>query len=87
MGYILNWGTEKLKRWFYPGDMVTCTGERKIGALSGTFPDNPAELACMCFFEVTWHLTIKLFPAKISQRATLQNKAFSGVKTLTGVNT
>ena len=29
--------------------------------------------ALIGYFEVTWHLTIKLFPAKISQRATLQN--------------
>ena len=29
--------------------------------------------ALIGYFEVTWHLTIKLFPAKISRRATLQN--------------
>ena len=29
--------------------------------------------ALIGYFEVTWHLTMKLFPAKISERATLQN--------------
>ena len=27
--------------------MVTGTGEREIGAVSGRLPDNPGELACM----------------------------------------
>ena len=30
-------------------------------------------LCLIGYFEVTWHLTIKLIPAKISERATLQN--------------
>ena len=33
----------------------------------------PTACALIGYFEVTWHLTIKLFPAKISRRATLQN--------------
>ena len=32
-----------------------------------------AARALIGYFEVTWHLTMKLFPAKISERATLQN--------------
>ena len=34
-------GREKLKRWFYPGGMVTHIGERV------PLPDNQGELACM----------------------------------------
>ena len=30
-----------------PGDMVTRTGDREIGVVSGRLPDNPGELACM----------------------------------------
>ena len=33
----------------------------------------PTACALIGYFAVTWHLTIKLFPAKISRRATLQN--------------
>ena len=33
----------------------------------------PTARALIGYFEVTWHLTMKLFPAKISERATLQN--------------
>ena len=33
----------------------------------------PTARALICYFEVTWHLTNKLFPAKISECATLQN--------------
>ena len=29
--------------------------------------------ALIGYFEVTWHLTMKLFPAKISEQATMQN--------------
>ena len=32
----------------------------------------PTVHALIGYFEVTWHLTIKLFPAKISEQATLQ---------------
>ena len=35
MAYISNYSTEKIKRSFYPGDLVTRTGEREIGAVSG----------------------------------------------------
>ena len=51
MGYISNYSTEKIKRWFYPGDLVTRTGEREICVVSGRLPDNPEELACIkCSF-------------------------------------
>ena len=33
----------------------------------------PTARALIGYFEVTRHLTMKLFPAKISERATLQN--------------
>ena len=39
--------------------------------LNGNF--FPIERALHSHFDVTWRLTIKLFPAKISERATLQN--------------
>ena len=32
----------------------------------------PTVHALIGYFEVTWHLTIKLFPAKISKQATVQ---------------
>ena len=31
--------------------MVTRTGDREIGVISGKFLDNPGELACMQFFK------------------------------------
>ena len=34
---------------------------------------SPAVRALIGYFEVTWRLTIKLFPAKTSERETLQN--------------
>ena len=34
-----------LKSPFYPRDLVTRTGEQEISAVSGSFPDNPGELA------------------------------------------
>ena len=33
---------------FYPGDLMTRTGEREICSVSGRLPDNPGELARMC---------------------------------------
>ena len=42
-GLNLKQGTEKLKRWFYPGDMVTRTGDREIGVVSVRLPDNPGD--------------------------------------------
>ena len=30
---------------FYPGDLVTRTGDREIRSVSGRLPDNPGELA------------------------------------------
>ena len=35
----------KLKSPFYPGDLVTCTGEPEISTTSLRLPDNPGELA------------------------------------------
>jgi len=34
---------------------------------------SPTARAFIGYFEVTWHLTMRQFPAKISERATLQN--------------
>ena len=44
---------------------------KKYCYIAGNF--FPTACALIGYFEVTWHLTIKLFPAKISKRATLQN--------------
>ena len=37
----------KVQSHFYPGDLVTRTGNREIRSLSGRLPDYPGELACM----------------------------------------
>lgn len=37
-------GAFKGSKWFYPGDLVTRTGDREIRCLSGRLPDNPGEL-------------------------------------------
>ena len=34
---------------FYLGDLVTRPGDQQFGVVSGRFPDNPGELACMGF--------------------------------------
>ena len=47
MGLISIQGTEKLKRLFYPQDMVTRMGEREICAMSRILSDNLRELARM----------------------------------------
>ena len=37
----------------------------------------PTARALIGYFEVTWHLTMKLFPANISERGTLQKSMTS----------
>ena len=37
----------------------------------------PTAHALIGYFEVTWHLTMKLFPMKISEQATLQKSLMS----------
>ena len=37
----------KAQSRFYPGDLVTRTGDREIHSVSGRLPDYPGELACM----------------------------------------
>ena len=37
----------KVQSRFYPGDLVTRTGDREIHSVSGRLPDYPGELACM----------------------------------------
>ena len=37
----------KVQNRFYPGDLVTCTGDWKISSVSGRLPDYPGELACI----------------------------------------
>ena len=64
MGLISNLGTEKLKRWFYPGDMVTRMGKREIGAVSGRLTDNPGELACIII--IFWPQYITGRPPSVS---------------------
>ena len=46
-------------------------GNKYICYIAGNF--FPTARALIDYFEVTWHLTLKLLPAKISERATLQN--------------
>ena len=44
---------------------------KKYCYIAGNF--FPTACALIGYFEVTWHLIMKLFPAKMSERATLQN--------------
>ena len=37
----------KVQSRFYPGDLMTRTGDRKICSVSGRLSDNPGELARM----------------------------------------
>ena len=37
----------KVQSRFYPGDLMTRTGDREIRSVSGRLPDNPGELASM----------------------------------------
>ena len=45
--------------------------DKELCYIAGIF--FPTALALIGYFEVKWQLTMKLFPAKISERATLQN--------------
>ena len=38
---------QSLQSRFYPGDLMTRTGDREIRSVSGRLPDNAGELACM----------------------------------------
>ena len=42
---ILAYYVKKAPSRFYPGDLVTRTGDREIRSVSGRLPDNPGELA------------------------------------------
>ena len=46
----------KVQSRFYPGDLMTRTGDREIRSVSGRLPDNPGELACMEVFPSWWTL-------------------------------
>ena len=37
----------KVQSHFYPGDLVTRTGDQELRSVSGRLPDYPGELACM----------------------------------------
>ena len=39
----------KVQSRFYPGDLVTRTGDREIRSVFGRLPDYPGEFACMGF--------------------------------------
>ena len=41
------YSSAKVQSRFYPGDLVTRTGDREIRSVSGRLPDYPGELACM----------------------------------------
>ena len=49
--------------------------DKELCYIAGIF--FPTALALIGYFEVKWHLTMKLFPAKISERATLQKSMTS----------
>ena len=40
---------QSLLNRFYPGDLMTRTGDREIRSESGRLPDNAGELACMLY--------------------------------------
>ena len=44
---MLAYSGAKAQSRFYPGDLVTRTGDREIHSVSGRLPDYPGELACM----------------------------------------
>ena len=44
---MLAYSGAKVQSRFYPGDLVTRTGDREIRSVSGRLPDYPGELACM----------------------------------------
>ena len=39
----------KVQSRFYPGDLVTHTGDQEIRSVSGRLPDYLGELACMTY--------------------------------------
>ena len=63
------------------GLKLPCKNKKKITicfldkqvALLNSWKLFPTARALIGYFEVTWHLTTKLFPAKISERATMQS--------------
>ena len=60
--------------WHSGNVMIECISEEAICYyIAGNF--FPTACTVIGYFEVTWHiyLTMKLFPAKISEKATLQN--------------
>ena len=60
--------------WHSGNVMIECISEEAIYYyVAGNF--FPTACTVIGYFEVTWHiyLTMKLFPAKISEKATLQN--------------
>ena len=42
----LAYSSAKIPSHFYPGDLVTCTGDWEIRSVSGRLPYYPGELAC-----------------------------------------
>ena len=44
---MLAYSGAKVQSRFYPGDLVTRTGDREIRSVSGRLPDYPGELVCM----------------------------------------
>ena len=45
----------KVQSRFYPGDLVTRTGDREIRSVSGTLPDYAGGLACMRGGHMNFH--------------------------------
>ena len=52
--------TWKVQSRFYPGDLMTRTGDREIRSVSGRLPDNPGELARMRKTEHWWRRGSKM---------------------------
>ena len=49
---MLAYSDAKVQSRFYPGDLVTRTGDREIRSVSGRLPDYPGELVALvliCF--------------------------------------
>ena len=56
---------QSLQSRFYPGDLMTRTGDREIRSVSGRLPDNAGELACMnclCVKDVIQTFILPLIP-------------------------
>ena len=68
-----NYVTDRFKSYLVRIKKITICFLDKQVALLNSWNLFPAARALIGYFKVTWHLTTKLFPAKISERATMQS--------------